>query len=481
MLRSSLRRPLTAAALCAALTACSGETTSATNGTAGGPPSQGSTSHVNATDPDGGAERSTPRPRPTQDSNTELARDAATGGSGSSREAGRPETLDGLDLSGIVLPGSEPGARPAGVTGATPAPLVDSTLTVDGDDTARFGVVKEGDERQHQWDLVVEGEDPVNVYDERSTCGCTLGRLELVAPDGSVTDYVKGTDIPTDHVLRVHGTLTTEGKRGEQAHSITLRHNGKNRATLLHFEAEVLPTFEVAPNAYFNFGEFFVNESRSGEVVVTSPVVDRFALALDTSFGLPDYMNVELAPLDAIDDDGRASSWSVSATVGPNAPENFAGQQSLTVILKSDIEMVGAPPLTSGEPRTRLLNIYVYARVKSLVHANPSYVSFGAISAGADARREFNIEFSDGTFDLERMRNVSFVARNVDDQEFYDEFFNSSVQEGEDGRSVIVSLWFDDWPSDRVGPFGGDIVIDIGHPTRPELKVPFSGVCRDLR
>ena len=474
MIRTTLRRPLRAASLCAALcaglAACAGE--SADPGSGADP-----TSTVSSTSTAG--ERSAPTPRPLAGEGTGDTGNGATAGGAARPATGRPATLDGVDLSSVVLPGSQAGESPRAAKGTAPVPLVDSKLVVSGEDTARFGTVKEGDEETHVFDLAIEGDEPVNVFDERSTCGCTVGRLELVAPDGTVSDYAKGTDIPADHELRVHGTLTTEGKRGPQSHSITLRHNGSNRATLLHFEAEVLPTFEVSPNAYFNFGEFFVNEERSGEVEVSSPVVERFALELDTTFGLPDYLSVELEPAD-LGDDGRASRWSVKSTIGPNAPEGLAGQQGLTIILKSDIEMVGAPPLQNGEPRTRSLNLFVYARVKSLVHARPSYVSFGAIFGGADARRQFTIEFADGDYDIERMRNVRFVARDPEDQAFYDDFFESSVEPSEDGKGVVVNVWFDDWPAGRVGPFGGDVVVEVGHPTRPELRVPFSGVCRDL-
>lgn len=405
---------------------------------------------------------------------------AGAGSSASGRESGRPQRLEGLDLSNIVLPG----ANSPLATKARPdlQPTVDAKLVVEGEDRARFGTINEGDHDQHVFDLVVEGDVPINVYDKKSTCGCTIGRLELVAPDGGTTEYTTGMDVPPDSKLRVHGELRTEGKRGPQEHTITLRHNGSNRATMLHFEAEVLPTFEMKPNQYFNFGDMFVNESRTGEIAITSPVLERFGLEIDRTFGMPDYMQVALEPVDP-HDDGRAGTWRVTATLGPGAPEGLAGQQSLTVILRSDVPIPDAAPMPNGEPRMRTLNLYVYARVKSLVHASPSYVSFGAISAGAEAKREFRIEFADDAFevDIERLRDVRFEARNPNDQAFYDDLFGSSVEWADDGSgAVVVRTWFDRWPEDRVGPFGGDIVLDVGHPTAPTVKVPFSGVCRQI-
>jgi hypothetical protein len=247
----------------------------------------------------------------------------------------------------------------------------------------------------------------------------------------------------------------------------------------LHFEADVTPIFEVKPNAYLNFREMFVNETRTAELTVTSPVAEHFMLALDEGFALPKFLTVELVPVEP-DADGRAGTWKVIGTMGPDTPENLGGQQGLTVILNSDLPHPGLQPLPDGSPRMRTLTLFAAARVKALVHARPSYISFGAVSAGNSAQRVFRIEFGDDAFtpDIERMRAAKVVARSPEQQEFYDDFFDVSVAAVDGERAFEVTMSYENWPADRVGPFNGDLVVEVGHPTKPELKVPFSGVCR---
>jgi hypothetical protein len=388
----------------------------------------------------------------------------------------RPPSLSGVDLSALGRPAPTPLAVP---NVPSTAPTVAAKLLVVGSDTATFGEVFEGDTGEHVFDLRIEGTEPVTIFDQKSTCGCTVGAMEVVAADGSATPYELGKPIPLDATLRVHGALKTEGKSGENHHTITLRHNGSNRASLLHFQANVIPIFTFEPGPYLNFHEFFVNETRTTQIEIASSVVDAFALAVDTSFGLPPYLRVELEPV-APGPDGRAKKWIVRGTIGPDTPANLGGQQGLTVLLSTDIALPGAPPLPDGRERTRQLSVFTAARVKPLVSAAPAYLSYGAVSPGTGAERVFTIEFADGDFtpDLERLSRARFVARNPDDQDLYDELFEVRVVPVEGARKVEVYVGFDAWPEGRIGQFGGTVQIDVGHPTKPTVEVPFSGVSR---
>ncbi|QDU85424.1 hypothetical protein Pla163_25530 [Planctomycetes bacterium Pla163] len=439
-----------------------------------GPSASGAVSQTVAA---AGADQRTPAPKSAEvDETSAPSKSAASekGGAGA-RDGKRPAKLEGIDLSEITLPG---GAKKASAQPVV-VPTVDATLVIDGEDTARFGTVVEGDEEEHIFELHVDGAEPITIFEDKSTCGCTMGRMELIAADGSVSEYKVGEKIPVDTTLRVHGKLKTEGKKGPNHHTITLRHNGSNRASMLHFEAEVTPIFDVKPNAYLNFREMFVNETRTAELTVTSPVAKMFKLSLDEGFALPKFLSVELVPVEP-DADGRAGTWKVIGTMGPDTPENLGGQQGLTVILNSDQPHPGLDPLPDGSPRMRTLTLFAAARVKALVHARPSYISFGAVSVGNSAQRVFRIEFGDDSFtpDIERMRAAKVMARSPEQQEFYDDFFDVSVAAVEGERAFEVTMAYENWPADRVGPFNGDLVVDVGHPTKPHLRVPFSGVCR---
>lgn len=388
----------------------------------------------------------------------------------------RPALLDGVDLSPLARP--EPVQLPVAGAPST-VPTVASKLVVEGSDTAKFGEVVEGDPGEHVFDLVVEGDEPVRIFEQNSTCGCTVGSMELIAADGTVKPYVVNDVIPVGSKLRVNGTLRTEGKQGENHHTITLRHNGANRATLLHFVATVVPIFEVEPNPYLNFGEMFTGETKSAEVHVSSGVLERFHIEVDTSFALPPYLTVVVEPVGELEG-GRAEKWIVRGTLGGDAPPSLGGQQGLTVLLTTDAPLPGAAPLPDGRPRTRQITLHAAARVKPLVNALPSYLSFGAVSPGSPAERIFTIEFANDEFapDLERMSAVRIKARDPKDQELYDGLFEFRVVPMEKSRNVEVHVSFDSWPEERIGPFGGTIQVDVGHPTRPTIEVPFSGVSR---
>lgn len=391
-------------------------------------------------------------------------------------ERRRPASLDGVDLSTLARP--EPATLPVEGLPST-IPTVASKLVVVGSDTAKFGEVVEGDPGEHVFDLVIEGDEPVRIFEQNSTCGCTLGSMEIVAEDGTVKPYVVNETIPVGAKLRVNGMLRTEGKQGENHHTITLRHNGSNRATLLHFEANVVPIFEVEPNPYLNFGELFTGETKTAEVHVSSGVIERFKVEVDSSFGLPPYLTVVVEPVGDVVD-GRAEKWIIRGTLGADAPPSLGGQQGLTVLIATDVPLPGAAPLPDGRARTRQITLHAAARVKPLVNALPSYLSFGAVAPGSPVERIFTIEFANDQFtpDIERMSAVRVKARDAKDQELYDSLFEFSVVPIEKSRNVEVHVSFDSWPEERVGPFGGTIEVDVGHPTRPKIEVPFSGVSR---
>jgi hypothetical protein len=391
-------------------------------------------------------------------------------------ERRRPTQLDGVDLSSLARPEPEP----LPVTGApSTMPTVASKLVVEGSDTAKFGEVVEGDPGEHVFDLVIEGDEPVRIFEQNSTCGCTVGSMQLVAADGTTKPYVVNDVIPVGSKLRVNGTLRTEGKQGENHHTITLRHNGANRATLLHFVADVVPIFEIEPNPFLNFGELFTGETKSAEVHVSSGVLERFRIEVDSSFGLPPYLNVVVEPVGDLVD-GRAEKWIVRGTLGGDAPPSLGGQQGLTVLIATDVPLPGAAPLPDGSERTRQITLHAAARVKPLVNALPSYLSFGAVEPGSPAERIFTIEFANDDFepDLERMAAVRITAREAKDQALYDGLFETRVVPLENSRNVEVHISFASWPEERIGPFGGTVQVDVGHPTRPTIEVPFSGVSR---
>lgn len=413
-----------------------------------------------------------------------------------------PPKLDiGVDLSKITLPvGSAPapvaaptanpiGPQPAGAAGAgahpTQAPSTgllganfegpDGALAIaPGGEAHDFGSLVQGAVVEHTFRLTSAGEHPLIIASTKQSCGCTLATTQRVTPTGERVPYVFGEEIVPGESLEITVRLNTEGKKNLLNSTVTIFSNDPARTHQLRLTADVQPFFAFEPNAYINFGRMFANETKTEQVRVTSPVVDRFKLEVSRD-GLPEHLDIELRPIEP-DADGRAAAWDVVATILPGAPDSPS--QNFPLRLSSDVPVEGAPALPDGSPRMQSAICYAVAQVVGLVSASPYYVSFGLVRPGQELERSFTIEIADDEFEPGDMP-VTIVGRQPQDEALLADRLTWSVEPvGGDPRKLEVRLTLADLPDSYTGPFGGNIEVAVGHPTKPTLAVPFSGVVR---
>lgn len=424
---------------------------------------------------------------------TQQAGTAGQGAGTSQAPVNRPRQLKTRsDLSKLKLETRRAAPAPAGAPVATepgfgpPAPgdaganvPVESTgpvgeLTVpEASATVDFGDLIQGAVKTTEVELVNAGPGPLKISAARASCGCTTTRLHRLGADGTRTDYVNDSELAPNEKFVIEVGVNTEGKQGNWEGNVTIFSNDSSRTDLIKLKANVQPFFVLSPSPYLNFEKLFVSEQATRRLTVTSPVVERFTLAVSAASTLPDYLKITLEPKDPIE--GKSASWDVVATLGPNAPE--MPSNNWPVILESDVPIDGALPLADGTVRKHQINVYTIANVVGMVTVEPNYLSFGIVPPGAEREKVAVIKIHDAGF---KLGDVPVRVRGQTEQmsAVLTEHGRASLSTNEAGEP-IVKLTISGLPESFAGPFGGYLDIDVGHPSKQQVSVPFTGVCRE--
>lgn len=375
-------------------------------------------------------------------------------------------------------PGDHDGASQGGASQGSATQDSGGRLALLEGDNHDFGALVQGAVVEHTFVLQSIGEAPLVVSSVKASCGCTVATSQRVTPEGVSAPYAFGEAIEPGDRLLVTARLNTEGKKNRMQSTLTVFSNDPAQTHMLRLAADVQPFFELTPNSYIQFGKMYSNEQRTEVLRVTSPIADRFRLELAQAVPLPEHVKVELRAIDA-DASGRAATWDVVATVGPNAPEGPSSNWPLR--LTSDVPVAGAPALPDGSTKTHAITAYAVAQVVGLVSANPYYVSFGLVRPGQEIEKEVVLEVADAEFEAGPMP-VTIRAQRAGDEDLFEGRLTASVVRDEnDSRKHRVKIKLTDMPDDRDGPFGGYFDIAVGHPTKPTLTIPFSGVLRTIQ
>ena len=187
---------------------------------------------------------------------------------------------------------------------------------------------------------------------------------------------------------------------------------------------------------------------------------------------MPQGLKIDLNPLDA-DAEGKATRWELVATVGPGLVE---GNLAYSVPLRSDFPIPGGEKLPNGTMPTYEASATLMARVAGMISYNPAFVSLGLIRPGQIVSRTVRITSHDPEFKLGEPK-IAIQGRDTPEWE-YSKHFSTVVRPVANENSVDVELRLDGMPETLNGSFSGVLVINIGHPEKPEIKLPITGVCR---
>lgn len=405
-----------------------------------------------------------------------LACSALTGCSGEPADAEAPATADAAARpAGAQTPAvDEHAGHDHGVaTAANPAATSDGPPgKIEVDNRVHdFGARVEGEVLSHTFKLKNVGEGPLLIAQAKPTCGCTVGRVQVQDESGEWVPYEMNTEIPAGADFEIEAQLNTRNKKNLAHSKINIFSNDERGVVTVELKATLSTYFSVNPGS-LNFDEVSVSETRTGSVTVAGKSGEPFLLSVEDR-PVPEGLSFELEPIDPTDE-GKATRWNVNVALGAGARE---GRIGYPINLLSDQVIEGAPKQADGSDSVYTTTVMVNALVKGLISHNPQYLSFGLVRPGFTQTRTLRIENNDPDFTFPAA-NVRIEQPGSDEESPFAQYFTPLVRPSSDGNALDVELTLNGMPDDMNGSFQGKLVIETQHPSKPEVEVLFSGVCR---
>ncbi|MCA8981875.1 MAG: DUF1573 domain-containing protein [Planctomycetes bacterium] len=348
-----------------------------------------------------------------------------------------------------------------------------------GRDSVDFGRVTQGAVLHHTYDLQSAGNQDLIITQIKPTCGCTVAKLLVENEAGEMVEYVYGDPIKPGSKMELPAKMHTKNKRGNQTVRINVFSNDPRATMQLGMTASIDPFFNINPG-FLTFGKISVGE----EVIKTA--------SISTAKGQPMMLTilehtqpagarVTLEPKNP-DADGRSRSWELTVALGPDLPEgNLARQLQLV----SDIEIEGQELREGDVSEKYQASVTVSAEVVGPFTYTPAYLSMGLVRPGELRTRSVRIDGHDANYLLsEHTPSLRIVGLPVPNEpgayEDWDlaEFFVAEVKPVEGQNAIDVELRLEGLPEDKRGSFGGMLVVDMDHPTKKEIPLRITGVCR---
>ncbi len=348
-----------------------------------------------------------------------------------------------------------------------------------GQERHDFGRLLQGAVSTHEFELVTEGTEDLIIHQVKPTCGCTVARVLYEDEAGAMQEYVFGNPIPPGRKVVVPASLHTKGKRGRQNTSVNITSSDPRGSTQLSLQADVEPFLLHEPQ-FLNFGQVEVGETKTMSASITS--ARGTAVGLEIAPGtLPAGTQAELVPLNA-GADGRASSWTLNVTIGPDLVE---GTLARAILIQSDVEVEGAEPDHTGSAQRYDISLTVSARVVGPFTYNPPYISMGLVRPGQAKNFVVRIDCNDQNFDLAnadlRARVVGMQIPGTQDYaewEYAHLFKPTFLPVQGQPNSIDVDVALEGLPEEANGSFRGVLLIELGHKEKPDIALTITGVCR---
>jgi hypothetical protein len=339
-----------------------------------------------------------------------------------------------------------------------------------GSEIINFGRVMQGDVLKHAFALTSSGEEDLVIKQAKPTCGCTVAQLMVQDSEGQMIPYQFGQPIPPGRKIEIGATLTTANKRGHAGSKINVFTNDPRGQTILSLEADVEPFFNVTPPS-INFQTLTQKDTATEKLSISTTKGQRTKLAA-LAENLPQGLKIDLRPLDA-DAEEKATRWELVATAGPGLAE---GNLAYSVTLRSDLPIPGGEKLPNGQPPSYEVNATVMGRVTGPVSFQPQFLSLGLLRPGQALSRTIRVTCHDPEYKV-GTPEVLVLGRDTEVWE-YASNFTSVVRPVANENAVDIEVSMAGLPATVNGSFSGTLVIKLGHPDRPELRIPISGVVR---
>jgi hypothetical protein len=344
-----------------------------------------------------------------------------------------------------------------------------------GTDSKNFNKCMQGDVLTHTFQLQSSGEEDLVIKQAKPTCGCTVAQVATQQADGTMAPYNFGAPIPPGRKVEITATLHTQNKRGHAASRINIFSNDPRGQSQLGLEADVDPFFQVNPQS-LNFNTLSARDTANDKVTIATTRGEKVKLTagFENMPGVPQGMKVELNPADP-DAEGKATRWELVATLGPGLVE---GNLNYNATLKSDIAIPGGEKLPSGNAPTYEVSVPIMARVTGMISYAPAFVSLGLIRPGQVVSRSVKVTSHDPEFKMGEHEPKVLVQGHDGAEWDLASRFSVVIRPVTGENSIDIELRLDGMPDTLNGSFNGTLVIQVGHPEKPEIKLPITGVCR---
>lgn len=339
-----------------------------------------------------------------------------------------------------------------------------------------FGAVRQGESREHIFELISSGQEPLIITGVKPSCGCTKADVSLLDENGAATPYEKNSEIPVGTRFQLLVEVATDGKpAGPFAAQVSLYANSPGSPMNLRLEAEIEPILVVEPSPTVYFGRITTADEMEEEILISAKRGESFGLSLKEESFAPfsEYLSVETEAVEP-DAEGRAAQYKVKVKIGPNTP---LGMRNCPLRFDTDIPVANPRyPSEDGTQTFHIVQVNVQAQVTGMVHADPAFISFGLVRPGEVVERQVRIECHD---DFQLSTDMATSLEGLQGQEFpHADAFSMTVEPVEEGRLFLLKMRIEGLPESVNGSFGGILKIGVEHPWMKELSVRFSGVCR---
>jgi Protein of unknown function (DUF1573) len=339
-----------------------------------------------------------------------------------------------------------------------------------GTDKVDFGTVMQGDVLQHTFHMKSAGTEDLIIRQAKPTCGCTVADVMVEQDDGTLGVYKMGAPIPTGRRIELTATLHTKNKQGAASSRINVFSNDPRGQRQLGLAAQVEPFFQVNPSN-ISFQQMSTRDTDTQRTTIRTTRGERVKLTMK-DMPKPQGLAVVLEPSDA-DQEGKATTWTLTVTAGPGLNE---GNLAYSVPLLSDKPIPGAEEQPDGQIATYEVTVTVMGRVTGMISVNPSLISLGLVRPGQVVSRTVRVTSHDPSFEIGEPK-VHFEDRQGETWDLAQHF--STVLRPVAGKNAVdIEVRLDGLPETLNSSFSGMFVIDTGHPDKPDVKLPISGVCR---
>ena len=377
--------------------------------------------------------------------------------------AGSSSGIVGPQVTGVPQVGPSP-------VQASKAPIGKGGVTFPaGANSKDFGSLIQGAVERYTFHAESNGEEPLVINSLNKSCGCTRAELVVFDEEGVSRPYQMGEAIPAGVKFGIESTFDTTSKSNQVQSNITLMTNDPRGGMVFSLHANVMPALTMTPRS-INFTQMKSADVRKGQVIITSEAYGKFKLSIDENVPLRE-MRVDLKP-DAPDENGMSTRWVVNVEGGPNLPE---GNLNRAIKLVSNIQQPDKT-MADGSPIFFDAILFITGQVLGPVALNPPSVSFGLLRPGQVATRTSVLKVTADDFSLDTAPKTELKAYGTEFQ-YADDFEVSWMREEATG-DWTMSLTLLGIEQEGNGSFRGFVEVQIGHPAKETIELPFSGVIR---